>query len=352
MKRLSLLLFILLLTACLPPSGTPPIIESPPASEVTSAPTAENTPVPTITPTPTEIPVEALPVDEIVQKYLAGEMDSISNLSLEKQNAFRLILTEQLKESTKLRLIFTEPGTGQRVYLDWETGTMRKVEEGGEQTIATIREISVNADGSINLHENGQANPIAGSQYVTNWNEIITDPNSTSVDWPKTKPGNSGFPGAQWFLTLNEETVYKRVVFGEKKVLKIPVKGPDGRIILLDTLPTYKIVTDQDGNPLYARLVFCSAAGKIDYFVEGNTFEDVSRASDIERTILKNMDGYSVYFIGFETKQKAIVDAEDVNFGYKNKVPQTNSGEVLLGRKTDDKNLLHVLVRMLIKGKN
>jgi hypothetical protein len=259
-----------------------------PADMTPPVPTASQTPIPTaaptLTPTPTEVPLDALPVEEIVQKYLAGEIDDITNLTLEQQNAFRAELAEQLKASGSVHVVF-DAGRSNPAYIDPETFTMRQLNDGrseAEQSIQMYREVQVDSEGYLwvtNLQ--GVRVKIEGSAGV-DWNEIITDPNSTSIKWSKTEPGNSGLPVDQWFLTLDKNTAYKRVLSLGKMVGNFFFKEFNGgRGSLTEILPFYMIVTDQQGNPLYARLVLVAPAGRLEYVKEGSDFIAGSRITEL-----------------------------------------------------------------------
>jgi uncharacterized lipoprotein YajG len=75
MKRLSLLLFILLLTACLPPSGTPPIIESPPAADALPSQAA------TVTPTLVSPESNEPSIEQMAQDVASGKLSDLSQLT-------------------------------------------------------------------------------------------------------------------------------------------------------------------------------------------------------------------------------------------------------------------------------
>lgn len=90
MKKNLFLLLTFILSAC----------ASQPQVTSTNLTNAENTPVstqtPTLIPTPIEIPLETLSVEEIVQKYLADEIDDISFLTAEQHTAFNVALAKKI----------------------------------------------------------------------------------------------------------------------------------------------------------------------------------------------------------------------------------------------------------------
>jgi len=51
--------------------------------------------------------------------------------------------------------------------------------------------------GNLQFEVNGQIVTIPGSANNVDWNMVISDANDTRIDWPKTKPGDSGLPEAQ-----------------------------------------------------------------------------------------------------------------------------------------------------------
>lgn len=348
MKRYSLLLFILLLTACLSSSGTPPIIESSPASESISAPTAENTPIPTVTPTSTEIPVEALPVDEIVQKYLTGEITSISNLTLEQQNAVRAEIAELYKKNGSLvHVTFNN-----EAYINPETFIMTQLGDGKkkeEQSINTIAQVELDEEGNVwIITPAGEKIKIENSANF-DWNAVITDQNDTRMNWPTTQPGNSGLPDAQWFLTLESQTAYTPTAIATVQFGTFFLKEKSGGL-MVETIPVYKIITDNHGNPIAARLILLSPAGAMDYLREGT-----DQTGGAIRTIFKKSKSTSefinqgtIIWLGIEINQENIVDNPNPTSGYQGIISETDSGHIMIGEKEDSEGLLLIFARMLI----
>lgn len=342
MKKNILLLLTFMLLAC-----TPQVTVTSEATVTLPSPTQ----TPTLIPTPTEIPLESLPIEELAQKYLAGEIDDISFLSLEKANEVRTAIVKQLNADGGVHVTFDE-NSSNPAYLSPKDFTLHQLGDGlseAEQSIHLNAEIKVDAEGYVWVENlQGELMKIDGSVGV-DWNEVITDPNSTSIDWPTTKPGNTGFPDAQWFLTLSDSPAYQRAILLDKTVGNFFLKELSGGR-MVETLRFYKIVTDKDGNPLYARIFLAAPAGEIGYFEEGSNAEGRSRNIRIQSTSMYDLlRENSVYLAGIKTNQATITDYPNSSSGYEGVVPETNSGDVLLGNETDQENLLFILMRMLIK---
>jgi hypothetical protein len=345
LKQIIPLILLLSLLGC---QQTPP---SPALGEGTGereTPTAENTPaptlIPTLIPTPTEVPLEALPVDEIVQKYLAGEIDDIGFLSLEQQNAFREVLAEQLGVSQRVRVVYNN-----EAYIDPETFIMRQLNDGrseAEQQINPIRKVEVDSEGYLwVVQADGTMVKIEGSVGV-DWNQIITDYETTDIEFSKTPAGKSGLPADQWWLTLGG-TAYKRLVLANEMVGNFFFREFNAsRGSLVETLPFHMIVTDKQGNPLYARLVLVSIAGKLEYFKEGSDFWTATRVTEFSRAFKEELQGGKIYYLGITIDQESIVDHPNPNAGWSVVVDENESGQVLLGERDSQDQLLVIWVQL------
>lgn len=325
MKRYSLLLFILLLTACLPPSGTPPIIESSPASESTSAPTAENTPVPTITPTPTEIPVEALPVDEIVQKYLAGEINDISSLVPEQLRAFRAAYVEAKNAARTPELVTYTYINGEEFFINPQTFKGEKLPANPsadfikENTITMYYEVDENANGNLMVKDlEGNWHTIAGSAGIK-WDKVITD--HTDPDMPKVlteKTDNnfgqlSGLTFPEYFLANKEREVSSamtKIIVLDKKIGEIILKsGPAFRKIPIISI--FIPETDGDETVLAVNIAFLARIQGLTIYEEG-TSKEVSTYSDIREGFpwWNSLGTYMVFWLGAPINQNASIETD------------------------------------------
>jgi hypothetical protein len=178
------------------------------------------------------------------------------------------------------------------------------------------------------------------------WNQIITDYETTDIEFSKTPAGKSGLPADQWWLTLGG-TAYKRLVLANEMVGNFFFREFNAsRGSLVETLPFHMIVTDKQGNPLYARLVLVSIAGKLEYFKEGSDFWTATRVTEFSRAFKEELQGGKIYYLGITIDQESIVDHPNPNAGWSVVVDENESGQVLLGERDSQDQLLVIWVQL------
>ena len=204
--------------------------------------------------------------------------------------------------------------------------------------------------GNLQFMVNGQLVTIAGSANV-DWNMVISDPNDTRINWPKTKLRDNGLPEAP-SKVKDFGMVLNPMVFLGKQVGELKLGGDIGQNLApLSTLPFYDIETDTAGNPVLARMILILG---LDYnlFEEGGTLDVQSFNGQLPENsyVYQGLQENAVYYVGLDPKQKKTYE----DFGYSldsyqgiadgNKVQ-----ELITEQETNDRDMIVTFVSLLIR---
>jgi hypothetical protein len=259
--------------------------QTPPADMTPPAPTAEHTPVPTAAPTltltPTEVPLEALPVEVLVQKYLAGEIDDVSGLNLEQHAAFSAALAEKINSTAKE--ITYKKG---EAYLDPITLTMRTYgDTTPEQRIfKPAYQIKENLDGSYSYTDQwGEEHVIVGFDK-NDQHHVVKDASTNLINFPQvgimTSGERVGMPFSQAWLAESYSTSipeHKRDGFYVNDIVFLrQIKGEAyfdlrGRPTPRTILEFGKIIRDSSGKPILLYKFMATQEGSATLFYQEGT---------------------------------------------------------------------------------
>lgn len=263
MKK-SIYLFILL-ALLLPACGlAPATATSVPATSTPEATTTATLPpaTPTATVTPTEVPISSLPVDEIVQKFMDGDVDDLSSLSMEQQMRFSQAYAEKLNQQRGARPViynnesYIDPITGK--FLDIKNGTSKQ-----EQTIQMYLPAYENDQGYLMVQApDGQWIQIKGSKDVRY--EVTNDPFDPNIMWPDAEKVDP-----QWVPSANKDLIgltipqYALAAKTDYPQSMIPIVILDkalgemriGGFGLTGSLKGIIVEKDVYGNPIGARVI-------------------------------------------------------------------------------------------------
>jgi hypothetical protein len=289
---------------------------------VRETPTASHTPIPTpaptLTPTPTEVPLEALPVEVLVQKYLAGEIDDVSSLSLEQRAAFSAALAEKINSTAKE--ITYKKG---EAYLDPVTLTMRTYgDTASEQRVfKPAYHIKENADSSYSYTDQwGEEHVIVGLDK-NDQNHVVKDATTNLIDFPQVDVRESGdyagMPGSQsWLAESYSSSVpdHKRDGFYTNDIAFLrQIKGEAyfdltrGRLEPRIILEFGKVIRDTSGEPvLLYKFLATSEGGTILFYQEGTDSKMGVNFTTHEEYMAKLPTNYMVWFGTYGTELSSV----------------------------------------------
>jgi hypothetical protein len=257
--------------------------QTPPADVVPSiTPTATNTPAPTTTPTfsptPTDVPLEALPVDVLVQKYLAGEIDDVSRLSSEQHAAFSAALAKEKNAQTGINFVSFTYLNDEEYFLNPKTLQPEKMpanpsdEFRQENSFTIYSEVKFDPQGNVMFQYNGEWRTVPNSAGF-DFSMEITDPNDSRIKLPKQTPITEGeYAGLTPLERLLVEKTYRFTIRPG-----VPLKDTLGEIIFkagkafarTSTFPIITFETDSQGKPTLAKVSLVIAAGGYGLYDEG-----------------------------------------------------------------------------------
>jgi hypothetical protein len=322
-----------------------------PADITPPAPTASQTPVPTaaptLTPTPTEVPLEALPMEVIVQKYLAGEIDDVSVLNFEQQKTFSIALNEKKNEQRGANPVIYTDKDGVKFYIDPITGKFNPINDGAtaeQQTIKIYFPRVVDNEGYTHIYYEEEWVKIEGS------NKIQFD-NFESFPWPVGKAIDPKWVNNPDFLGLTiPEYSYKAgkgkhtmvpVFFSNKEVgqINIPGFGETG------TLMAYVVIED---DPYSVRPTLITGQPNLyaDNMSAGNPGRIVKQSEFTQK--LKTI---SLYYLMFEVDQKNEFatsypksKGKEVSTDYTGLAPSNQVYDIITGKiKSNDLTLIRAI---------
>jgi len=196
---------------------------------------------------------------------------------------------------------------------------------------------------------NGQLVTVAGSANV-DWNMVISDPNDTRIDWPKTKPRDTGLPEAQDNVS-EFGIVLHPMVFLDKRVGELKLDGLNGYASRTPSiLPFYKIETDAAGNPVLARMIL-TIGMNYNLFEEGGTLDEQSFNDQILENyyIYQALQENVVYYVGISPIQtegyKKLSQSID---GYQGILAGDEIQEVIMGLVKNNNDMVLARVNLLI----
>ena len=328
------IIFILLpLAACSPAIAA--------TTQPTSTPQSTETVVPP--PTPTFTPA-VLTVDQKVDAYLRGEIDNVGDLSSQELAKFSAKLAEEKNEARGINPIIYK----NEKYIDPSDYKLKDYDGHPDmnETIQMYVPIAgKDEQGNLQFMVNGQLVTIAGSAGV-DWNMVISDPNDTRIDWPKTEPiKETGIPEAQ--STVRDfNVVLSPMILLDKQMGEFHLDGIGTHAARDEsTLRFYDIETDSIGNPVLARMILTIGLN-YNLFEEGGTLDTQSFTGPISETsyFYQGLVENTVYHVGisrnFDNNYEKIglsVDAYSGIVDY-NQVPEvietpgTNTKDMVLAR--------------------
>lgn len=350
MKK-SIYLFILL-ALLLPACGlAPATATSVPATSTPEATTTATLPpaTPTATVTPTEVPISSLPVDEIVQKFMDGDVDDLSSLSMEQQMRFSQAYAEKLNQQRGARPViynnesYIDPITGK--FLDIKNGTSKQ-----EQTIQMYLPAYENDQGYLMVQApDGQWIQIKGSKDVRY--EVTNDPFDPNIKWPDTEKVDStvieenkdliGLTIPQYILgRKNHPTSMIPIVILDKELGEIEIGG----FGLSGTIKGLIIKKDSQGNPIAARIILLTGIDAL----YGNDLNDGGGSGKLRESspLFKNLKENSLYYLIYITDQQKSFRLSypqlsgEVTGNYSGLIPSNKVGQVMSGKLNDDDLIL------------
>jgi hypothetical protein len=349
---------LILLLSLLGCQQTPP---SPALGEGTGereTPTAENTPPPTLTPTliptPTEVPLEALPVDEIVQKYLAGEIDHVSSLNFEQRKAFSIALDkERDTQRGPSPIIFTDRN-GDKFYVDPVTLDFKPVGDGTtaeQQTIDNTLPRVVDDEGYTHVYHNGEWIKIEESNNIQFYNfDNFPWPAGKAVD-PQYVPEEHrhllGLTVPEYAYKSEGEKINMVPVFflgKEHGETSIPGHSLNGTLLtyVINEKDSYSVTTTMiTGVPvLYANNLRAAVPG------------DITENSDFYQAIMSGDLYYMMYKVNqveaFNTMYQAL-NGQEATKNYKGLASTKDAHKIITG-ETKSNNIPLINIRSLVKA--
>jgi hypothetical protein len=302
-----LFLFLALTTSCQPTVGIPIPTTTPEATATATLPPA----TPTATVTPTEVPISSLPVDELVQKFIAGDVDDISSLSMEQQMRFSQVYAEALNQKRGDNPViyknqsYIDPITGK--FSDINNGTSKQ-----EQTIQMYLPAYENAEGYLMVQtQDGQWVQIEGSRNARY--EVTNDPFDPNIKWPDAE-----IVDPQWVPEANKDLIgltIPQYILGRNNyptsMIPIVILGKElgelriGGFGLTGSLKGLIIEKDAQGNPIAARVILLT--GNMGLYETGLTARS-SGGLDKTSAFWENLKANQLYYLMYQTDQKKCFD--------------------------------------------
>ena len=288
-------------------------------------------------------------IEQLAEAYLNGEVDNVGYLSEQEFVKLSAKLAEEKNEARGINPIILN-----NEYVDPDDLTLKDYDGHPDmnETIQMYVPIAgKDEQGNLQFEVNGQIVTIPGSANV-DWNMVISDPNDTRIDWPKTKPmKETGVPEAQSKVDLFG-MVLNPMVFLDKKVGELKLGGSVGQNLdPLSTLPFYDIETDAVGNPVLARMILTLG---FDYnlFEEGGTLDAQSFDGQLpeDSYVYQGLQENAVYHVGLNPKQKKTY--EDFGYSldsYRGIADGNKVQELITEQETNDKDMIVTFVSLLIR---
>jgi hypothetical protein len=304
-----LFLFLALATGCQPAVDIPIPTTTPEATATPTLPPA----TPTATVTSTEVPISSLPVEELVQKFMAGDVEDISSLSVEQQMRFTQAYAEVLNQKRGANPVvyknqsYIDPITGK--FLDINNGTSKQ-----EQTIQMYLPAYENAEGYLMVQTpDGQWIQIKGSKDVRY--DVTNDPFDPNIKWPDAE-----IVDPQWVPSANRDLIgltipqYALAAKTDYPQSMIPIVILDktlgemriGGFGLTGSLRGLIVEKDAGGNPIGARVIILT--GNLGLFGTDLTARSSGKLDEIT-PFWQKLDGNTLYYLLYHTDQTKWFDA-------------------------------------------
>ena len=327
---------------------------SPAATAITQSAFAPQATEPVVPP-PTSAPTytsEVLTIDQLVESYMNGEIDNIGDLNSQELAEFSSKLTEKKNAERGIRPVIYN----NEAYIDPITGMMKDYDGHPDmnETIEMFVPIAgKDADGNLQFKVNGQLVTIRGSADV-DWNIQISDPNDTRINWPTDNVTTEGLSRSQYAVKWGGVII--PWVLLDTNLGQLYLGGVNAEV--KPTFSCVKIETDSAGNPIYGKRIITFGVD-IGLNEEGSDiyFEQPWRSwyevQEEPPPFYQNLLGGQTYWMIAPSDQKGMYDGiKNTLDGYNNIVEVDNVWSVLTNQTEDDKNMLVVGIRFLIKIAN
>jgi hypothetical protein len=359
MKHLTYLLVLLAIfvTACTPTAVQQTTEVSP--TEVLPTPTATLPPAtPTATVTPTEVPISSLPVDELVQKFMAGDVEDISSLSMEQRMRFSQAYVEALNQKRGANPVvyknqsYVDPLTGK--FLDVNDGKSKQ-----EQTIQMYLPAYENAEGYLMVQTSeGEWIQINGSKNIRY--EITNDPFDPDINWPDTEKVQgdwiadankdlAGLPIPQYILARKDHpTSMMPIVILGKELGEIRIGG----FGLTGSLKGLIVEKDSQGHPIATRVVILS--GGLALYGDGLAARSKGGLGELS-TFWETLEENTLYYLMYETNQSQRFDDGypqlngEATADYSGLIPSDKTHQALTGQLNNNDDLIWISGDLLMK---
>lgn len=298
---------------------------------------------------------------KLAEQYETGKFDSISRLNFSQRQEFSLALAE---EKNKQRGVNPVIYNGE-AYIHPETFDMVSVNDGSsakEQTILMNYPAVRDNEGYLQIYVNGEWRKINNSKdvkFTVSNNPADIDPNFHPPTTEKLGADQGELAG----LTVPEAQLAKT----EQPAVMLPVVVLDlqddpGEILIRGygrkqgTLPGLIINTDNEGNPVSARITIIS--GVVRLFREGDNLNAGGGGGFNEKTALwMKLKGNTLYYLFADLDQAEAFDQRyvegngEVTQGYTGIVPSNLSFEVVSGKK-QDKRITWIGATLMMEADN
>jgi hypothetical protein len=306
----------------------------------TPVPTA----APTLTPTPTEVPLEALPVEEIVKKYLAGEIDDVNVLNFEQQKVFSIALNEKRNELDGSHTVTYVDKSGKKLYL----GPDGKFHP-EPQTVERRKPSVLDNEGYIHIFDEGEWKKIAGSQNIQ-YDDFENFP------WPKTEltdpqilDENDQHPltTPEWLYKVadgNQMTMLPIIILS-KEVGEMNIVGLNDT----GTITAY-VPHENDRYSVDMSIVI----GNVTLYADGVTARSAVGIDEFT-TFWKTLEENTVYYLIISTNQKDRIkvaipgsNGQEITDPYQGIAPTNQTTDIVTGN-TESKDITLIVTQALVK---
>ncbi len=346
---ISLLLLILITSACT-------------ASEITAnqsvakVETAEKE-VPPPTPTATFTP-EIASVENLYNRYFAGEEIDVSQLSEEEWVELSIKLTEKKNADRGVNVLIYDFGNGKPTFIDPNKDNMMVEYDGNANLDKTIEMFvpiaGYDEQGNLQFEVDGELITIGASAGV-DWNMQITEYKDPRIDWPIEEIKSHGMTNLEKSMQLE---VYNEIIIpaillnknlGQLQITGVPMRQ--------STLSFLIPETDVGNHPLYARKIITVSEPSFRLYEEGSDLDVQTGGVEIKpgdgfSKVLEALNENWTYYLGL-IDQDYIYGVLNQHYliNYQGLIPSSDSAAVCLGEKHNDKDMLSLAIPQIIKAK-
>lgn len=318
--------------------------ESPAATAVMPDSVSDDEVVVEVTPSiaATETAQSIDPVEDLLNRYLAGEDIDVSLLTQEEFIEFSARLAEKKNEARGINPIIYDDGTGNPAYINPDNYMLMNYDghPDMDETIQMFVPIAgKDEQGNLQFEVDGQIITIPGSADE-DWNMVISDANDTRIDWPKTKIiKESGMPDAQTKVAMLD-IILTPMILLDKNLGQLYLGGT--KPLMQSTLRFLQVETDQAGHPLFARKIITHGTF---YYLnkEGSDLDIRSPLGPIptDSNFYKNLAENAIYYLGFiPYVEKNYTTMEDSIDGYSGAVVDDTAFEIVVHQAENDKDMV------------